>query len=118
MLTALNIFRVADLQHVVTVLAMFEGAGVSDVQEIKQKINTHLMGKFAANSRPGEKIRPDNLTACVVCGETAITIPVNTNRGNKIGGNFTHVIQCQNRPVTDAAWGNEHCGHSEYVVLK
>jgi len=64
------------------------------------------------------KRRPDNITTCSVCGKAAVIVPVNTDRKTRISGDYTHGIQCQNRPATDQPWRDGMCGHTEYVVWR
>jgi hypothetical protein len=113
----LTVFPLGALQNCLALLAEAEADGIVDISAMRQALQQHIDSQLLSPTpRPAEKRRPDNLTACAVCGQPAVIVPLNINDGTRSAGGATHAVQCQNRPAADQPWQNSHCGHTEYIV--
>lgn len=112
-------FRKADLQNFRAILSLALSAGVTDNTHLLAVVDKAIGSDSASISQPTQagKYRSDNLSVCSVCGAPAVIVAVNTDFGNRIDGEFTHAIQCQNRPASGQVWKPGHCGHTEYITM-
>jgi len=112
----LSIYKFSELQNFISILEQFNAIKITDARVICATISAHISVGKNVYVQPAGKRRPDNLIKCLRCGNSAMIIPVNSGPGDKIAGEFTHAIQCQNRPATDQPWLAGMCGHTEYLV--
>jgi len=112
----LSIYSSRDLQNMRAILGAAADAHAdlaTIASAVRQEMETRQTGMAVASPRPAHRRRPDNLTACQVCGSPAVIVSL---AGADRTPNATHAIQCQNRPATDQPWREGMCGYTEYIV--
>lgn len=111
-------FTTQDLYRHLALLAVAEGGEVTDIRFVRQAIQREIDSRGLVQRVQKRSVRRagrDTERRCPECGGPAVLVPVNTGRGDQIGGGWTHALQCQNRPAKDRPWLPKHCGHTEYV---
>ena len=112
----LSAYRLRDVQNIRSILndAKSEALSIDQLIEILDVTVSVELGDVSVTKQHRDRLSPG--TVCSVCGKSTVIVLVNTNPGNRVGDQFTHAIQCQNRPGAGQKWKNGMCGHTEYIV--